>query len=270
MNFKVSKNRTQVMGVLNVTPDSFYDGGRHDNSKSALDHALKMVGAGADVLDVGGESTRPGSESISLSEEISRVVPLIKKISHEVSKPNVSIDSYKTDVVEEALTAGASIVNDVYGLRSPGMIKLCSDHGVPVIIMHLQGNPKTMQENPTYTNVVSEIKDFFKQRLSAALDGGILAENIILDPGIGFGKTLEHNLEIIRNLGEFKELGHPILVGASRKSMIGTILDLHPSDRLEGSLAVAVSSVLNRASIIRTHDVLETVRAVRIADAICH
>jgi dihydropteroate synthase len=265
--WRLKLDKTLVMGVLNVTPDSFYDGGRYSVLESALAHARTIVSEGADILDVGGESTRPGSKPLSVREEKERVIPLIEELAGEVKIP-ISIDSYKPEVVEEAFKAGASMLNDVYGLRSPGMAELAASFRLPVVVMHMQGTPKTMQENPRYRDVVSEVKTFFSERVDYALSKGVKRKQIIFDPGIGFGKTLEHNLELLRRLPEFKELGFPILIGASRKSMIGGILGLPPEERLEGSLAVAVASIMAGADILRVHDVKETVRAARVADAI--
>lgn len=264
---KISLDATVVMGILNVTPDSFYDGGRYESIEDALERARKMVADGAGILDVGGESTRPGSEAISVEEEVGRVVPVIKELAGELEVP-ISIDSYKPEVVSKAIDAGASMVNDVNGLRSYGMAKLVAESGLPVVLMHMQGSPRSMQDNPSYKDVVSYIKAFFEERIEYAKSRGVAEEQIILDPGIGFGKTLAHNLEIIKRLSEFTELGYPILVGASRKSMIGEILGAGPENRLEGSLAVAVASIMNGASILRVHDVAETVRAARVADAV--
>jgi len=261
------ERKTKIVGILNVTPDSFYDGGKVDGVDAAVVRALEMVSEGADVIDVGGESTRPGSDPVSVDEEISRVAPVIKKLSKECGVP-ISIDSYKPEVVSKALEAGASMINDVYGLRSPGMLELAAESKLPIILMHMQGTPKNMQENPTYGDVVEDIKKFFKERLAAAEASGIKKENIILDPGVGFGKTLEHNLEILRRLEEFKELGCRILVGPSRKSFIGTITGAPPAERLAGTLASVVASILNGADFVRVHDVAETVQAACVAENI--
>lgn len=263
----LSLDWTLVMGILNVTPDSFYDGGRYTSIGDAVSQAKKMVADGAGILDVGGESTRPGSEAISVEEEVGRVVPVIKELAGELEVP-ISIDSYKPEVVSKAIDAGASMVNDVNGLRSDGMAKLVAESGLPVVLMHMQGTPRNMQDNPSYKDVVSDIKAFFEERIEYAKSKGVQPGQIILDPGIGFGKTLAHNLEILKRLSEFTELGFPLLIGASRKSMIGDILHVPPEKRLSGSLAVAVASIMNGASILRVHDVAETVRAARVADAI--
>jgi len=264
---KLPLNRTLVMGILNVTPDSVYAGTRKPSAEEAVEHGKKLAEDGADILDVGGESTRPGSDPVSVEEELSRVIPVIEELSAEVSAP-ISVDSYKVDVVEKALKSGASMINDVYGLRTPGMAELVARADVPVIIMHMKGTPKNMQENPTYGDVVGEIKEFFTERIEVAQAAGVKKEKIILDPGIGFGKTLEHNLEIIRRLAEFRDMGYPILVGPSRKSFIGAILDLPPEQRLYGTLSATAVAIANGADIVRVHDVAEVVQAGRVADAI--
>lgn len=265
--YRIPLEKTIVMGILNVTPDSFYDGGKHDIMDSAIKHAKKLVIEGADVIDVGGESTRPGSEPVTVKEELKRVVPVIEALAEETSVPT-SIDSYKPQVVEKAVEAGASMINDVFGLRSDGMAELAASSGLPVVIMHMQGTPKSMQDKPVYGDVVLEVRKFLEERAAYAIQKGVSREQVILDPGIGFGKTLEHNLELLRRLDEIRELGYPVLVGASRKSMIGDILGSPPQERLEGSLAVAVLAVSLGADIIRVHDVAETVRALRVADAL--
>ncbi|MFH1788838.1 MAG: dihydropteroate synthase [Candidatus Altiarchaeota archaeon] len=264
---RLSLDGTLVMGILNVTPDSFYDGGTYSNTGDVLERARRMVADGVDILDVGGESTRPGSEPVSIEDEIGRVVPVIGALACELDVP-VSADSYKPEVVSKAIEAGASMVNDVYGLRSEGMAELVAESGLPVVIMHMQGTPKSMQDDPVYRDVVGDIKEFFRERIEYAKSRGVKDGQIILDPGIGFGKNLEHNLEIIRRFIEFKELGYPLLVGASRKSMIGQILDAPPEKRLSGSIAVAVASIMNGADILRVHDVAETVQAARVTDAV--
>lgn len=258
--------RTLVMGILNLTPDSFSDGGRFIKVGAAVSHAKKMIKEGADIIDIGGESTRPGSQPVSVEEELKRVIPIIEELSK--SDTLISIDTYKPEVAVKAVESGASMINDVNGLRTEGMAEVASTHSIPVVVMHMQGTPKNMQEKSHYKNVVDDINSFFEERISYALEKGIKKENIILDPGIGFGKTLEHNLEIIRNLKEFKRHNLPLLVGPSRKSFIGQILDLPADERLEGTLASVVACVLNGADMVRVHDVMETVRAVKIVDAI--
>jgi len=257
------------MGILNVTPDSFSDGGRHFDKASAIRRAYEMVEEGADIIDVGGESTRPGSEPVPLQEEIDRTIPVIEEISKKIKVP-VSIDTYKAEVARRALDAGASIVNDISGLRfDPEMPKVVSQYKVPVVIMHIKGMPKDMQANPIYEALIPEITDYFRESIRLAVESGITEDKIIIDPGIGFGKTFDHNLEIIKNLREFTLLEKPLLVGVSRKAFIGKILgDAPVSERLEGSEAAAAISVLNGANIIRVHDVKEMKKVALVADAI--
>lgn len=257
----------QVMGVLNVTPDSFYDGGKYDVQGRAVERGIEMAEQGADIIDIGGESTRPGSERISLEEERDRVIPIIEKLSEKIEVP-ISIDTYKPEIAEDAIKAGATIINDIFSLRKEGMVEKVSELDVPVILMHMKGTPKEMQENPTYGDVIADITDFFLERIEYALDAGISRENIILDPGIGFGKKLQHNLEIIRRIDEFSSLGYPVLLGASRKSFLGAILGKEAKDRLYGSLAVASYASNKNVSILRVHDVKETVDALKVVRAI--
>jgi dihydropteroate synthase len=260
--------RTVIMGILNVTPDSFYDGGRRSEPTRAIADGVEMVQSGAEVLDVGGESTRPGARPVDEAEELDRVLPVIRGLRREVAVP-ISIDTYKAGVARAALDAGADIVNDISALRfDPALVSLVAAEEVPVILMHMQGKPQTMQSEPRYNDVVREVRDFLAAQLYEAMDAGIAAERIILDPGIGFGKTLEHNLQLLRGLPTLAALGQPLLVGASRKAFIGKILDLDPEHRLEGSLAAAVAAVLGGANLLRVHDVAETCRAARMADAI--
>ncbi|MFH1402877.1 MAG: dihydropteroate synthase [Candidatus Altiarchaeota archaeon] len=254
-------DKTRLMGVLNVTPDSFSDGGEHYDSAKAFSHARKMIGEGADIIDVGGESTRPGAKSLSLKEELGRVLPAIKEITGEYDIP-VSIDSYKPDVVKAALNAGASMVNDVNGLRTPGMAELVAGHGVPVCIMHMQGSPSSMQDNPEYDDVVCEIKAFLGKQAGYAESKGVDAKNILVDPGIGFGKTVEHNLEILRRIDEFKDLGYPLVVGHSRKSFIGKTLDLPVGERVNATVAVTAYLVSHGVELVRVHDVRENREAL--------
>ena len=260
--------RTVIMGILNVTPDSFYDGGRRSEPTRAIADGVEMVQSGAEILDVGGESTRPGARPVDEAEELDRVLPVIRGLRREVAVP-ISIDTYKAGVARAALDAGADIVNDISALRfDPALVSLVAAEEVPVILMHMQGKPQTMQSEPRYNDVVREVRDFLAAQLYEAMDAGIAAERIILDPGIGFGKTLEHNLQLLRGLPTLAALGQPLLVGASRKAFIGKILDLDPEHRLEGSLAAAVAAVLGGANLLRVHDVAETCRAARMADAI--
>ncbi len=264
--FDFSK-KTYIMGILNVTPDSFSDGGKFFSKNLAIEHGLEMAEEGADIIDVGGESTRPGSEPISLDEELNRVIPVIEGIRKSKKIP-ISIDTYKPEVAKAALEAGASMINDIYGLRFPRMLELVAEEGVPIVIMHMKGTPKDMQQNPVYEDVISEIYRFLSDQVKKATDGGVRKESIIIDPGIGFGKTKEHNLELIRRLSEFKSLGQPILVGPSRKSFIGFTLNLPVEERLEGTIAVSTLAIWEGANILRLHDVKEGVRAARMADAI--
>lgn len=262
-------SKTHVMGILNITPDSFSDGGLFYEPERALEHALKMVEDGADIVDIGGESTRPGSEPLPEEEEIRRVVPVIKRLSAQIKVP-ISIDTYKSRVARAAIEAGASIVNDISGLRfDPEMKKVVAEYKVPVVIMHIKGTPKTMQLNPTYEALIPEIMDYLREGIMIAKEAGIPEELIIIDPGIGFGKTFEHNLEIINNLREFTYLERPILVGPSRKAFIGKILgDVPPLMRFEGTLAAVAISAYNGANIVRVHDVPETVKVLKVVDAI--
>jgi dihydropteroate synthase len=260
--------RTVIMGILNITPDSFFDGGRREDVRQAIADGVAMVEAGAEILDIGGESTRPGSRPVSDQEELARVLPVLRGLRREIKIP-ISIDTYKANVAQTALEAGADVVNDISALRfDPEMITLIGREQVPVVLMHLQGTPRTMQNEPLYSDVVREVRDFLVDRLNEATDRGVAPEAIIIDPGIGFGKTLEHNLALLRGLPALATLGRPLLVGVSRKTFLGKILGLDPDERLEGSLAAAVAAVLGGANILRVHDIKETVRAARIADAI--
>ncbi len=262
-------SRTHVMGVLNVTPDSFYDAGWYYDLRRAVSRALEMAAEGADFIDIGGLSTRPGSEPVSEEEELKRVVPVITEVAAQVSVP-ISIDTYRATVARAALEAGAALVNDISGLAfDPAMAKLVATSGSPVIIMHIKGTPRDMQVDPHYDDVVGEINQYFRERISGAKAAGIRDGQIILDPGIGFGKRPEDNLVILNQLRDFVNLGYPVLVGASRKSFVGKILNLPPEERLEGSLAAAAVAIQNGAAIIRTHDVKATVRVARVIDAIC-
>jgi dihydropteroate synthase len=257
------------MGILNVTPDSFSDGGCYADRQSAIDRALVMEDEGADIIDIGGESTRPGARPVSGSEEIERVVPVIRAVAKRVRVP-ISVDTSKASVAEAALDAGASIINDISGLSfDSGMAGVAVRYRVPVVIMHIKGTPRTMQKNPTYRAVVPEIKAYFHERIDYARKAGIPDNMIILDPGIGFGKTLRHNLEIIKRLDEFEGFQKPLLLGHSRKSFIGSLLNAaHPEDRLEGTAAVSAIGIMKGANIIRVHDVAEMVKVARVADAI--
>ncbi len=261
-------DRTLVMGVLNVTPDSFSDGGLFYDSPRAVDHALRMVEDGADILDVGGESTRPGTETTPMAEELHRVLPVIEQLASRTTVP-ISIDTYKAEIARQAIAAGAQIINDISALRfDPEMGSTAARAGVPLILMHIQGTPRDMQKNPHYEDLMGEIIAYLHESIQKAVQSGVDQEQIVVDPGIGFGKTLEHNLQIIRRLGELRCLGRPILLGTSRKSFIGRILNLDVDQRLEGTLASISAGILAGASIIRVHDVAPARRAVDIIDAI--
>jgi dihydropteroate synthase len=269
-NFSLDfSKKTYVMGILNVTQDSFSDGGLYFDKSEAIKRAVQMVEEGADIIDIGGESTRPGSEPITIEEELRRTIPVIEVLSKEVDVP-ISIDTYKSEVAKKALDAGASMVNDISGLRfDPEMSKVVSAYKVPVVIMHIKGTPKDMQQNPVYEALIPEITDYLKDCIRLAIESGISEDKIIIDPGIGFGKTFNHNLEIINNLHEFTLLGKPILIGLSRKAFIGKILgDAPVTDRLEGTAAAVAISIMNGANIVRVHDVKEMVKVTKVADAI--
>ena len=260
--------RTWIMGVINITPDSFSDGGRYFDKDKALERGFQLIEEGSDIIDIGGESTRPGSEPISPEEEIGRVVPLITALRKRTDTL-ISIDTTKSEVAQAALDAGADIINDISALRfDPRMAPLVAEEDVPVILMHMKGTPKTMQVNPTYEDVLLEVKAFLEESIDKAQASGIKKEKIIIDPGIGFGKRLKDNLILINNLHMLEELERPILIGVSRKSFIGSILDSPPEERLEGTIASAVLSVIHGAHILRIHDVSSVKKAVRVAEAI--
>lgn len=260
-------DRTLVMGVLNVTPDSFSDGGKFYEPEVAINHGEEMAKQGADIIDIGGESTRPYSDPVSPEEELKRVKPVVEELLQRIDVP-ISIDTRRPSVAREVVGMGAQMVNDVSGLRNQEMVSTVSDLNVPVVIMHMLGTPKTMQEKPEYEDVMGEICGYLRGQVENAVKGGVRRENIIVDPGIGFGKTVEHNLEIIRRMRELRSLGLPILIGTSRKSFIGKILEADEIQRMEGSLAAMISSILNGANIVRVHDVKESVKATRIADSV--
>lgn len=259
---------TLVMGILNLTPDSFYDGGRYADPDAALKQARRMVDEGADIIDIGGESTRPGSDPVPLDEELRRVVPIVRKVK-EGLKTLVSIDTYKSEVARRALDAGADIVNDISGVRfDPDMPGLLKSRGCPVVVMHMKGTPKDMQQNPHYDDVVGEVREYFDERVDALCGLGIDRSRVILDPGIGFGKRVEDNLALMARLEDLRVDGLPLLVGASRKSVIGAVLDLPLEERLEGTLALTALAVAKGVKIIRVHDVKENVRVVRMVEAV--
>jgi len=257
----------QVMGVLNVTPDSFSDGGRFTNLDTALNQTKQMVEEGAAIIDIGGESTRPGAEAVSEQVELDRVIPIIEKIAKEFDVV-ISIDTCKASVMKHAIENGAHMINDVSGLRGNGALTTAAKLEVPVCVMHMKGEPRTMQEAPQYENVVEEVKAFLAERKQACIDAGISENQIIIDPGFGFGKTVQHNLQIMKDLPSLLELNLPVLLGVSRKSTIGAILDRPVDDRLYGSVALASLAVWSGVKIIRAHDVKATVDAVGIVQAI--
>jgi len=255
------------MGVVNTTPDSFSDGGRFDTLEKAFDHARQLIREGADILDIGGESTRPGSQAVELDEELRRTIPLIRAI-REVSTIPISIDTNKPGVMRAAVEAGASLVNSVWALQLDDSLAVAAELGVPVCLMHMQGTPATMQKNPQYGDVVAEVKEFLARRIDAAVEAGIELEHIIIDPGFGFGKTIEHNLLLLRSLAEFRKLGTRVLAGLSRKKMIGTILQKPMDQRLYGSVALAVMAAMQGADILRVHDVAATADALAMVSAL--
>jgi dihydropteroate synthase len=252
------------MGVLNVTPDSFSDGGKFTDIEHAADHAREMAESGADIIDVGGESTRPGAMPVGAEEELRRVIPVIERLQALL----VSIDTTKATVAERALAAGARIVNDISALRfDERMVDVVRDAGAGVVLMHMKGTPQTMQQEAQYAQVVTEVLGFLRARVAFAIDRGIARGQIAVDPGIGFGKTVEHNLRLLAHLDEFRSLGCPVLVGASRKSFIGNVLEREKEDRLYGSLAVAAWATVHGANVVRVHNVSETVEVVRMIEA---
>ena len=265
---KHTNRNTLIMGILNVTPDSFSDGGEFIHLGKALSQAQYMEKNGADIIDIGGESTRPGAVPVSLEEEINRTIPVIEAI-RKISNISISIDTYKSEVPEKALLAGADFINDISGFTFDSrMMEIVKKFDVPVVLMHIKGTPQDMQTNPTYIDVIKDLLEFFSFQINKALDFGIKKVQIIIDPGIGFGKQLNDNFILIRRLKEFSELGFPILIGPSRKSFIGLTLDSPPEYRLEGTLAAVSAGILNGASIVRVHDVKEVKRTVIITDKI--
>ena len=260
--------RTLMMGILNVTPDSFSNGGHFFIPEKAIEHAFQMANEGADIIDVGGESSRPGADPVSREEEELRVLPVIKELTSQLNIP-ISIDTRRSLIARKALERGVQIVNDISGLRDdPDMADVISQFDAFVVIMHMKGTPKNMQQNPTYENLMEELIEFFRDRVTYALKSGIQNNRIILDPGIGFGKRLSDNFIILNALERIVEMGYPVLVGPSRKSFIGLTLNLPPNERLEGTAASVTASVLHGAKIVRVHDVKEMKRVITIADAI--
>ncbi|MGQ9477063.1 MAG: dihydropteroate synthase [Candidatus Bipolaricaulia bacterium] len=260
--------RTLIMGIVNVTPDSFSDGGLYLDPERAIAHALELIEEGADIIDIGGESTRPGATPVPAEVELERVLPVIEGIRERAKVP-ISIDTYKAAVAEAALKAGATMVNDISALRfDPRMSEVLKGFDVPVVLMHMQGEPRTMQQNPRYDDVVGEIISFLRERMAAAVEAGLSKSKLILDPGIGFGKRVEHNLEILKRLEELKALGRPILIGPSRKSFIGQLSGAPPGERLPGTIAAVALGIAHGADIVRVHDVRAVKQAVILADAI--
>ncbi len=260
--------RTHVMGILNVTPDSFSDGGRYFKVDKAVEHGLEMARNGADIIDVGGESTRPYSQKVSSNEEMDRVIPVIEALSEELTIP-ISIDTCKSVVAQESLKAGASIINDISALRfDPHMASIAAQAGVPLILMHMKGTPENMQEDPTYDDLIAEILRFLKDAIERSVKAGIREDLIVVDPGIGFGKTFDHNLKIIRELSRFSSLKRPVLLGTSNKAFIGHILDTEAHERDTGTMATIAAGVMNGAQIVRVHNLRKAVETVKVVDAI--
>jgi dihydropteroate synthase len=266
-NFQLDLSRPHVMGIVNVTPDSFSDGGKHNSVDQAVEHALKLVEEGADILDIGGESTRPGAVPVSLEDELQRVIPVIGQLAPQAGVP-ISIDTYKPDVMHAAIEAGASIVNDIYALQQPGALEAVANSRAGVCLMHMQGTPQTMQLDPQYTDVVSEVRDFLQARMQSAMNAGIARERIVLDPGFGFGKRTEHNIALLQALPSLAELNRLLLVGLSRKSVLGHLTGGNVDTRLHASIAASVISAMKGAKILRVHDVKATADALKIVAAV--
>jgi dihydropteroate synthase len=264
---KVTLDQPRIMGILNVTPDSFSDGGQWLGESDAIRHALEMQQAGADIIDVGGESTRPGAQAVSLQQELDRVMPVIEAIVPQLSVP-VSIDTSKPEVMREAVAAGAGMINDVYALRRDGAVETTAALAVPVCLMHMQGEPRVMQENPVYDDVVDDIQHFLLERARLCEKSGILPQNIVLDPGFGFGKTLQQNIDLFHQLPTLAAHGYPLLVGVSRKAMIGQLTGRELAERMPGSVLAASLAVLKGVAIVRVHDVAETRDALNAATAL--
>ncbi len=256
----------QVMGILNVTPDSFSDGGTHNTPAKALEHARNMIAEGATIIDIGGESTRPGAAEVSPEQEAERVIPVVTAIARE-SDVWISVDTSKALVIREAANAGAHILNDIRSFSEPGALQAAAQSGLPVCVMHMQGEPRTMQQAPHYQNVVREVYTYLEAQVARCVAAGIEKNHIILDPGFGFGKTLAHNYQLLDKLDLFHNLGLPVLAGMSRKSMIGQLMDIPPDERVAGSVACAVIAAMKGAQIIRVHDVKETVQAMKVVEA---
>jgi dihydropteroate synthase len=264
---RLDLSRVAIMGILNVTPDSFSDGGAFVNPADAVSRAHAMTEQGAAIIDVGGESTRPGADPVPLQQELDRVIPVVERIAKEVAVP-ISIDTSKPEVMRAAVAAGAGLINDVNALQAEGALAAAAALGVPVCLMHAQGDPRVMQNDPRYRDVVAEVRDFLDARIAAAERAGVARARMIIDPGFGFGKTLEHNLQLLRALDALKACGLPVLAGLSRKSLIGKALGLPVTQRLHASVALAVIAAQNGANIVRVHDVAETVQAVRMCELV--
>jgi dihydropteroate synthase len=259
--------KTGIMGILNVTPDSFYDGGRYLDPKAAVDRAHQMLAEGVDIIDIGGQSSRPGSDPVSEAEEEGRVVPIVEAVANSVSAI-ISVDTYRAGIARAALDAGAHLINDISALRfDPALLGVVAERRVPLILMHMQGMPRTMQLNPHYEALIDEVFAFLQERLRAAQTGGIPAEHLLIDPGIGFGKMAQHNLELLRKLHHFHALGRPLVLGTSRKSFIGEILGTEVDERLEGTAATVAAAIVQGVDIIRVHDVRAMARVARMVDA---
>ena len=257
-----------IMGIVNTTPDSFSDGGIHSSAGELIDFAYELIDQGADIIDIGGESTRPGSEKVSSKEEIRRISPVVKELSKNCDCA-ISVDTYKSSTAKFALENGVSIINDISGLTfDPSVANTVSDHNAALVLMHIKGDPKTMQDNTEYSNLIDEISSFLNSQIEFAIQKGVKREKIIVDPGIGFGKALDDNFEIIGKLSKICKLGYPVLVGPSRKSFIGSVLNADVSDRIEGSLAAACASYMNGAKIVRVHDVFQTKKCLQIIEKI--
>ncbi|MBD8164725.1 dihydropteroate synthase [Erwinia persicina] len=255
-----------VMGILNVTPDSFSDGGKHNELIQALTHANEMINAGATIIDVGGESTRPGAVEVSVEQELERVIPVVEAIAQRF-EVWISVDTSKPEVIRESARVGAHIINDIRSLQEPGALAAAAETGLPVCLMHMQGEPKTMQQAPHYANILRDVDNFFVTQIARCEAAGIKKSQLLLDPGFGFGKNLSHNYQLLAHLGDYHHFGLPLLVGMSRKSMVGQLLNVGPSHRLTGSLACAVIAAMQGAHILRVHDVKETVEAMRVVEA---
>ncbi|KGM28020.1 dihydropteroate synthase [Photorhabdus luminescens] len=259
-------SRPQIMGILNVTPDSFSDGGVHNTLDMALRHAEKMINEGAAIIDIGGESTRPGADEVSEQQEVDRVVPVVEALAQRFNIW-ISVDTSKALVMRESAKAGAHLINDIRALQEPGALESVTKSGLPVCLMHMKGQPRTMQDAPHYENLLSEVKQFFTEQIERCVMAGIAKDKLVLDPGFGFGKNLTHNYQLLAHLNQFHQFGLPVLAGMSRKSMIGQLLHVPPQERVVGSVACAVIAAMQGAQIIRVHDVKETVQAMQIVEA---